>query len=66
MSPIQGIINEITLDNLEKILNEMNFEEIMDEENIARITKEEGAGSIVLRVETKNLITIMITFPRGE
>jgi hypothetical protein len=64
MSPIQGIVNEITLDNFENILNELNLEEIMDEENIARITKEESAGSIVLRLETKNQIMVMFTIPK--
>lgn len=67
MSPIQGIVNEITLLDLEAALSEPFFDELMDEINIAQITKEESLSQIVYRLETKKKITMMITVPKmGE
>jgi hypothetical protein len=63
MSPILGVVNEINMVSLEEILEQYEFDQILDDENIERITKEESTVSTVLRVETKNHITLMITIP---
>jgi hypothetical protein len=65
MSPIQGIVNEITLVDLEAALSEPLFDELMDEKNIVQLTREDSPHQTVYRLETKKKITMMVTVPKN-
>jgi hypothetical protein len=65
MSPILGIVNEITMENFDSILEELEFDQVLNAENLERITKEESPTNLILRLETRNQITLMITIPKA-